>query len=71
MILKKDMLLNVHLRFGHRIMAKENSFRGPNQEPPRKRNKGDLTEEQNVGLPNGQTEEFTLQPRQGAFSISS
>lgn len=69
MILRKNVLLNVHLRCGHRIMEKENSFRGQSQGPTRKMDKGVLTEERNPGLPDGQTEELTPQPGQGAYSI--
>lgn len=69
MILRKDVLLHVHLRCGHRIMEKENSFRGQSQGPPRKMDKGVLTEEQNLELPDGQTEELTPKPGQGAYSI--
>ena len=61
MNLRKDMLLDVHLRCGHRMIEKENLFRGQSQGPPRKMDKV-VTEEQNLGLPDGQTEELTPQP---------
>lgn len=65
------MFPNVLFRCGHRIMEKEDSSREQSQGPPKKMDKGVLTEEQNLGLPGGQIKKLTPQPRIGAFIISA
>lgn len=47
------------------------SQRSHSQVPSSKMDKGVLTEEQNLGLPDGQTDKLTPQPGQGAISISA
>lgn len=67
------MLLNVYLRYGHKLMEKEETPKGQSQKPPNNMDKGVLTEKQNLELPDGQSTSNDLipQPEQGAISISA
>ena len=64
------MPLNVHFRWGHRMIGKEDSFTGQSQGPAKKRNKGVPPEEQNPGLPGEQIKELNPQPVSEVSSIS-
>lgn len=65
------MFLKVHFTWGHRLMEKEESPKGHSRVPSSEMDKGILTEEQNLGLPDRQTNKLTPQPGQGAISISA
>ena len=62
------MLLNVYLRWGHRLMEKEDYPKV--REPQKKMDKRVLAEEQSPRLP-GHTKQLTPQPGQRAVSISA
>lgn len=69
--LRKYVPLNVHFRWGHRMIGKEDSPTGQSQGPAKKRNKGVPPKEQNLGLQDERIEELSPQPVSEVSSISA